>query len=115
MINCYICHEFRLVKEGKFDTPLSFLANGGENMKKENTANTSVVIYTTTECPWCKKTKEFFKENNVKYSEVNVQEDENARNEIFEKSGQMGVPVVDVGGKIIVGFDKNALKMALKI
>ena len=84
-------------------------------MEKEKTENSSVLIYTTTECPWCKKTKEFFKENNVKYTEKNVQEDEKARNEMLEKSGQLGVPVVDINGSIIVGFDKNALKQALKI
>ena len=44
-----------------------------------------------------------------------MQEDEKARNEMFEKSGRMGVPVVDVGGIIIAGFDKNAMKQALKI
>ena len=75
----------------------------------------NVKVYTTKTCPWCMKTKEFFKENNVKYEEINVGENEQARNEIFEKSGQFGVPVVDVNGSIIIGFDKNALKKALGI
>ena len=74
-----------------------------------------VKIYTTSTCPWCVKTKEFFKANHVRYDEVNVGADEKARNEMFEKSGQFGVPVVDVNGKIIVGFDKEALKKALGI
>ena len=72
-----------------------------------------VKIYTTTTCPWCIKTKEFLKANNVKYEEVNVGENEQARNEMFEKSGQFGVPVTDVNGTIIVGYDKEALKKAL--
>ena len=72
-----------------------------------------VKIYTTTTCPWCVKTKEYLKANNVRYIEVNVAAEEKARNEMFEKSGQFGVPVTDVNGTIIVGYDKEALKKAL--
>ena len=73
----------------------------------------SVKIYTTVTCPWCVKTKEFFKANNVKYEEISVSNDEKKRTEMFEKSGQMGVPVIDVEGTIIVGYDKDALKKAI--
>ena len=75
----------------------------------------SVKVYTTITCPWCVKTKEFLKAYNVKFSEVNVGVDEKSRNEMFEKSGQFGVPVTDVNGTIIVGYDKEALKKALEI
>lgn len=61
------------------------------------------------------KTKEFFKANNVKYEEVNVGLDEKARDEMFEKSGQFGVPVTDISGTIIVGYDKEAIKKALSL
>ena len=74
-----------------------------------------VRIYTTSTCPWCIKTKEFFKAHNIKYQEINVSEDENARNEMFEKAGQFGVPVIDANGAVIVGFDKEALKKALSL
>lgn len=74
-----------------------------------------VKIYTTSTCPWCVKTKEFLKAHNVKYEEVNVGVDEKARNEMFEKSGQFGVPVTNVNGTIIVGYDKEALKKALSL
>ena len=74
-----------------------------------------VKIYTTSTCPWCMKTKEFLKAHNVKYDEVNVGEDEKARNDMFEKSGQFGVPVTDANGTIIVGYDKEALKKALSL
>ncbi|MBI2653619.1 glutathione S-transferase N-terminal domain-containing protein [Candidatus Woesearchaeota archaeon] len=88
-------------------------------VKSEHTTkskkSTNVKIYTTTTCPWCMKTKEFLKAHNVKYQEVNVGEDEKARNEMFEKSGQFGVPVTDVNGTIIVGYDKEALKKALAL
>ena len=83
--------------------------------KTSNKKAPKVKIYTTVTCPWCMKTKEFFKANNVKFDEVNVAADEKARNEMFEKSGQFGVPVTDVGGTIIVGYDKEALKKALGI
>jgi glutaredoxin len=59
--------------------------------------------------------KEFFKKNNVQYQEINVEYDEKAAEEMIEKSGQMGVPVIDIDGKIIVGFDRLALERALKV
>ncbi len=75
----------------------------------------NVKIYTTTHCPYCVMAKEFFKKNNVKYTEVNVEEDDKAAEEMIEKSGQMGVPVIDVDGKIIVGFNRPALEKALHL
>jgi len=83
--------------------------------KSKTKKSLSVKVYTTITCPWCVKTKEFLKENGVKYTEVNVGVDEKARNDMFEKSGQFGVPVTDVNGTIIVGYDKEALKKALRL
>ncbi len=74
-----------------------------------------VVIYTTPECVYCKMTKEFFKENKVVYEEKDVSIDDKAREEMVAKSGQLGVPVVDIDGKIIVGFDKEKLTELLKL
>jgi len=74
-----------------------------------------VKIYTTPTCPWCKKTKEFFKENNVVYEEVDVTANQEAQKEMMDKSGQMGVPVIEIDGKIIVGYDVDKLKKALKL
>ncbi len=74
-----------------------------------------VKIYSTPTCVWCHKTKEFFKENNVVFEDVNVAADAAAAQEMFDKSGQRGVPVIDVDGEIIVGFDKQKLKKALKL
>lgn len=75
--------------------------------------NKIVKIYTTPTCVYCKMTKEFFKKNNVQYEEYNVAEDEKARDEMVERSHQMGVPVIDIDGEIFVGFDQQALKKAL--
>ncbi len=76
---------------------------------------TKVTIYSTPTCVYCKMAKAFFKENGVAYEERDVAADAAARKEMFDKSHQMGVPVIDVDGEIIVGFDKGTLKRALKI
>ncbi|MBI2668180.1 glutathione S-transferase N-terminal domain-containing protein [Candidatus Woesearchaeota archaeon] len=73
-----------------------------------------IKIFTTKTCPWCAKVKEFFKSNNVKYTEVDVGSNQKAADEMIQKSGQMGVPVIDIDGQIIIGFDKIALEKALK-
>ena len=74
-----------------------------------------VTVFTTPTCVWCGKAKEFLKENNVAFSEVNVAADQNAAEYMIEKSGQMGVPVIQVDDQFIVGYDKNAMKKALKL
>ena len=74
-----------------------------------------VTIYTTPTCVYCKMAKAFFREHDVEYSEKNVATDEAARNEMVEKSGQLGVPVIDIDGEIIVGFDKPKLSELLNV
>jgi glutaredoxin-like YruB-family protein len=74
-----------------------------------------VKIYTTPTCAYCKMTKEFLKEHNIEFDEIDVSSNKEAAKEMVEKSGQMGVPVIDVDGQIIVGFDKEALKKALNL
>lgn len=75
----------------------------------------NVIVYSTSSCPWCHKVMNFLREHKVKFQEVNVQEHSERAQEMMEKSGQMGVPVTDVGGQIIVGFNEQSLKKALKI
>ena len=75
----------------------------------------NVIVYSTTVCPWCHKAKDFLKANKIPFKDVNVQEDQKAAQEMVEKSGQMGVPVIDIDGQIIVGFNKSAISKALKI
>jgi glutaredoxin-like YruB-family protein len=74
-----------------------------------------VTVYSTKECPWCKKTKEFLKENKINFTNKDVGDDSKAAQEMIKKSGQQGVPVTDIDGTIIVGFDEGKLKSALKI
>lgn len=74
-----------------------------------------VTIYSTPFCVYCKMAKTFFAEKNVIYQEKNVASDIPAREEMIKKSGQMGVPVIDVDGKIVIGFDKPKLQEILSI
>ena len=74
-----------------------------------------VKIYTTPTCPYCAMAKKFLMEHNVAYTEINVAADTKAAQEIIEKTGQMGVPVLEIGGKLIVGFDVDEIKDALGI
>ena len=69
-----------------------------------------IKIYTTPTCPFCKKAKAWLNEHGVKYREINVVEDEAGRDHIVKKSGQTGVPQIEIGDKVIVGFDEAALQ-----
>jgi glutaredoxin-like YruB-family protein len=74
-----------------------------------------VEIYSTPVCKYCSAAKDFFKQNNIAYTEYDVASDEAKKNEMIEKSGQLGVPVIDVGGDIVVGYDEAVLKQLLSI
>ena len=75
----------------------------------------NVTIYTTPTCHFCQMSKEYFKEHNVTYTEHNVAADMEKRQEMIDKSGQMGVPVVFIGEEMIVGFDKRRFDELLGI
>lgn len=74
-----------------------------------------IIIYTTPACVYCKMAKAFFKEHNLAYEEYDVSIDEAARGRMIAKSGQMGVPVIDINGQIVAGFDKKRLMDILSI
>ncbi|MEK7542547.1 MAG: glutaredoxin domain-containing protein [Patescibacteria group bacterium] len=75
----------------------------------------NVTIYTTPTCVYCRAAKEFFGEHNVQYEEKDVARDEQAREDMISKSGQMGVPVIEVNGEIVIGFDEPKLSRLLDI
>jgi glutaredoxin 3 len=75
----------------------------------------NVIIYSTPTCPYCKLAKEFLKEREISFKDIDVASDSAAANEMVKKSGQMGVPVIDIDGQIIVGWNKGALEEALGI
>ncbi len=74
-----------------------------------------IKIYTTTYCPFCRMAKEFLKDHGFEFEEINVEESEEGFREMVEKSGQFGVPVIDIDGNIIIGFDRKKIKELLNI
>ena len=75
----------------------------------------TVKIYSTPTCVYCRMAKDFFTKNNVAYEDADVALDAKAREEMFSKSHQMGVPVIDIDGHIIVGFNKDVIEKALNL
>ena len=74
-----------------------------------------IVVYSTPTCPYCHMAKDFLRQNKIAFEEIDVSKDREKAKEMVDKSGQMGVPVIEVGSKLIIGFDKEALKKLLKI
>lgn len=77
--------------------------------------DTSVTIYSTPVCHFCHAAKEFFKENKVAYTEHDVASDAGKRQEMIEMTGQMGVPVIQIGNDVVIGFDEEKIKELLNI
>jgi glutaredoxin 3 len=75
----------------------------------------AVTVYSTPTCPFCIRAKQYLKENNIQFTDYNVGADEAKAQEMIKKSDQMGVPVIDIDGTIVVGFDKDKIKEALGI
>ena len=75
----------------------------------------NVKVYSTPSCPFCKRVKQYLSDNGVEFQDIDVTADQKMVKEMVEKSGQMGVPVVDVEGDIVVGFDRDKIASALGI
>ncbi len=75
----------------------------------------TVKVYSTPTCPQCHRLKDFLKENNVKFEDINVSEDPEAAEEMIKKSGQMSVPVMDIGGELVIGYDAKKTKELLNL
>ena len=74
-----------------------------------------IKIYSTPTCPWCKKAKTYLEEKKIPYESIDVSANEAAQKEMIEKSGQLGVPVLDIDGNIVIGFDKPKIDELLKL
>lgn len=72
-----------------------------------------IKVYSTPFCPYCVTLKDYLKDKKVEFTEIDVSENEEKRDEMVKLSGQIGVPVVDIDGKIIVGFDKEEIDKTL--
>ncbi len=73
-----------------------------------------IIIYSTPRCIYCRKAKEFLDSKNISFEERDVAKDKEVLNEMIKKSGQMGVPVIDIDGKIIVGFNRQEIEKVLE-
>ncbi|MDP3790049.1 MAG: glutaredoxin family protein [Candidatus Omnitrophota bacterium] len=74
-----------------------------------------IKVYSTPTCPYCVRAKQFLKDNNIAFENIDVASDPAKAQEVMNKSGQMGVPVLDIDGEIIVGFDRDKIKELLGI
>jgi len=74
-----------------------------------------VKIFITPVCPYCVTLKHYLKEHNIEFEEIDVSRDEKLKDEIIEKTGQLGVPIIDIDGELIVGFDKEKISKLLGI
>ncbi len=73
----------------------------------------TVRVYSTTTCPYCAMAKRYLRDKGITFEDIDVSKDTAKAREMIEKSGQMGVPQIEIGGKIIVGFDKDEIDEAL--
>jgi glutaredoxin 3 len=74
----------------------------------------AIALYSTPSCGYCRMAKDWFRSKNLNFEEYDVSRDQRRADELVRKSGQMGVPVIDVNGKIIIGFNTAAIEKALK-
>lgn len=97
-----------------YDSVVKGLYSGG-GIGKDSFQQKRVVVYSTRSCPWCVKLKDHLKENNIRFEDVDVSDNQARAEEMRRKSGQMGVPQTDIGGHMIVGFDKMKINSLLGI
>ncbi len=74
-----------------------------------------VKVYTTPVCPYCELLKKYLKEHNIEFEAIDASQDQSAAEKIVQKTGQMGVPVIEINGEFIVGFDKAKIAELLNI
>lgn len=74
-----------------------------------------VIMFSTPTCSYCNMAKRYFRQHQIRFRDVDISKDPAAARDVVRRSGQMGVPVIDIGGKIIVGFDKPKINELLNI
>lgn len=74
----------------------------------------NIIMYTIPTCPWCKKAKEWLRRRRHKFTECDVQEEDHCRDQLLAKSHQLAVPVIDINGEIIIGFDEEKMIKAIE-
>ena len=81
--------------------------------KEKKKKKRRIIIFTTPSCPACRAAKMYFRQHNIRFREVDVSRDASAARDMVRRSGQQGVPVIDIGGKIVVGFDQPKIERLL--
>ncbi len=81
--------------------------------KKERKKQPRVLLFTTPTCPWCRRAKQYFRQHGVRFKEIDVTRDPSAARDLVRWTGQTGVPVIRIGSKFIVGFDKAKIDKLL--
>ena len=74
-----------------------------------------IIVFSTPSCPWCNKVKRYLKEKGFRYRDIDVSKDEKAARDVVRKTGQMGVPVILINNRPIIGFNKAEIDRLLKI
>mgnify|MGYP002077580804 CR=1 FL=1 len=78
-------------------------------------AQTKVIVFSTPTCTFCNQAKRYFKEKNIKFTDVDVSKDQSAARDMMRRTGQMGVPVILINNKPVIGFDRNKINQMLNI
>ena len=81
----------------------------------ESNNQPKVLVFSTSTCSFCNMAKNYFRQKGIKFTDIDVSRDQAAARDMVRRSGQMGVPVIDIGGKIIVGFDRPKINSLLGI
>jgi glutaredoxin-like YruB-family protein len=84
-------------------------------MDKMTTAQPKVIVFSTPTCSFCTQAKRYFKEKNIRFTDVDVSKDQSAARDMMRRTGQMGVPVILINNKPIIGFDRNKINQMLNI
>ena len=109
--------------EGKMEVAQAVVGEAGDKGPEARPAGekkefrvrpAGVTVYTTPTCPWCHKAKAWFRDKKIRYKEVDVTTDKSGLEDMVRISGQTGVPVIVVGGEVIVGFNQNRLNEIFK-
>lgn len=84
-------------------------------MSETHASQPRVIVFSTPTCTYCNAVKKYFREKNIRFKDVDVSKDPAAARDMVRKSGQMGVPQIDIGGKVVVGFDRVKIDKYLGI
>jgi glutaredoxin-like YruB-family protein len=105
--------ELDMIRKKKLEEMRKMSADNENQEHKTQNPKPQVIVYSTSTCPYCTMAKDYLSGKGVKFEDVNVSNDRQRAMEMIQKSGQMGVPVLDIKGKIIVGFDRPRIDAAL--